>query len=51
VLAELRISIRGRTVPDMARALGAPSERVEEACALVSARGQAVRRGLKYFVA
>ncbi|HEY8211926.1 MAG TPA: hypothetical protein VIG99_30800, partial [Myxococcaceae bacterium] len=51
VLAELRINIRGRAAPDLARILGASPERVEEACALLSARGQAVRRGLKYFVA
>ena len=51
VLAELRTSLRGRTSPDLSRILGAPPERVEEACALVSARGQAFRRGLKYFVA
>jgi len=51
VLAELRINIRGRGAQDLARLLGAPPERVEEACALLGARGQAVRRGLKYFVA
>ena len=50
VLAELRSSIRGRGLPDLARALGVPEARAEEACALASARGQAVRRGLKYFV-
>jgi len=51
VLAELRINIRGRGAPDLSRVLGAPVERVDEACALLCARGQAVRRGLKYFVA
>lgn len=51
VLAELRINIRGRAAPDLSRVLGAPAERVDEACALLCARGQAVRRGLKYFVA
>jgi len=51
VLAELRINIRGRAAPDLSRVLGAPVERVDEACALLCARGQAVRRGLKYFVA
>lgn len=51
VLAELRINIRGRAAPDLSRVLVAPVERVDEACALLCARGQAVRRGLKYFVA
>lgn len=51
VLAELRINLRGRAAPDLSRVLGAPAERVDEACALLCARGQAVRRGLKYFVA
>jgi hypothetical protein len=51
VLGELRINIRGRVAADLARVLGAPLARVDDACALLCARGQAVRRGLKYFVA
>jgi hypothetical protein len=51
LLSELRISIRGRTVADLALAANAAPDLVEEACALLVARGQVVKRGLKYFVA
>lgn len=51
LLSELRISIRGRTVADLAQTARVEPSRVDEACALLAARGQVVKRGLKYFVA
>ncbi len=51
ITSELRTSMRGRTVPDLAAELGVTHERVIEAAALLTARGQVVRRGAKLFVA
>jgi HEAT repeat protein len=51
ISSELRTAMRGRTVVDLARELGVPNERVIEAAALLTARGQVVRRGAKLFVA
>jgi HEAT repeats len=51
ITSELRTSMRGRTVPDLATELGVTNERVIEAAALLTARGQVVRRGAKLFVA
>jgi HEAT repeat protein len=51
IASELRTAMRGRTVVDLARELGVPNERVIEAAALLTARGQVVRRGAKLFVA
>jgi hypothetical protein len=51
ITSELRTSMRGRTVPDLATQLGVTDERVIEAAALLTARGQVVRRGAKLFVA
>jgi len=51
IASELRTSMRGRTVVDLARELGVTGERVIEAAALLTARGQVVRRGAKLFVA
>jgi hypothetical protein len=51
IASELRTSMRGRTVLDLARELGVTNERVIEAAALLTARGQVVRRGAKLFVA
>jgi len=51
ITSELRTSMRGRTVVDLARELGVTNERVIEAAALLTARGQVVRRGAKLFVA
>jgi HEAT repeat protein len=50
IAQELRAAMRGRTVPDLAAQLGVPSEQVIEAAALLTARGQVVRRGGKLFV-
>ena len=46
-----RTSMRGRTVMDLATQLGVTDERLIEAAALLTARGQVVRRGAKLFVA
>ena len=43
--------MRGRTVVDLATQLGVTDEQVIEAAALLTARGQVVRRGAKLFVA
>ena len=51
IASELRTSMRGRTVMDLATQLGVTDERVIEAAALLTARGQVVRRGAKLFVA
>jgi hypothetical protein len=51
ISSELRTSMRGRTVPDLATQLGVTEERVIEAAALLTARGQVIRRGAKLFVA
>jgi HEAT repeat protein len=51
ITSELRTSMRGRTVVDLATQLGVTDERVIEAAALLTARGQVVRRGAKLFVA
>jgi len=51
VLGELQAAMRGCTLAELVRLLAAPPEAVESACALLSARGQVVRRGMKLFVA
>jgi HEAT repeat protein len=51
IASELRTSMRGRTVVDLAAQLGVTDEQVIEAAALLTARGQVVRRGGKLFVA
>jgi hypothetical protein len=50
IALELRSAMRGRTIPDLAAQLGVASEQVIEAAALLTARGQVVRRGGKLFV-
>jgi HEAT repeats len=51
VLGELRVSIRGRTLDDLAASTGTSVESALFVCKVLEGRGQAVRRGLKYFVA
>jgi hypothetical protein len=51
VLAELQSSMRGCTLAELVRLLGAPPEVIDSACALLTARAQVVRRGMKFFVA
>ena len=51
IASELRTSMRGRSVVDLATHLGVTDERVIEAAALLTARGHVVRRGAKLFVA
>ena len=51
VASELRMAIRGRTAPELAQLTQAAGEAVLQACELLVARGQLVRRGQKYFVA
>ena len=51
LMVEMRAAIRGRSLSDLSLTTRVPPARVEDACALLVARGQVVRRGLKYFVA
>lgn len=51
VMAEIRCSIRGRTLEDLASAHPHGVGELERACALLAARGQVIRRGHKYFAA
>jgi hypothetical protein len=51
VADEIRVSIRGRTLSDLTASTGEPPSSVEQACELLIARGQVVRRGQKYFAA
>ena len=51
MLAELRTALRGRTEPELCRALRVSATEIEDAVALLSARGQVVRRGLKLYLA
>ncbi len=51
VLGELQSSMRGCTLAELVRQLGAPPEAIDSACALLTARSQVVRRGMKFFVA
>ena len=51
VMFEIRCAIRGRTLPDLVRSSESEEARVAQACELLLARGQVVRRGLKYFTA
>lgn len=50
-LRELRASIRGRQLPELAEGIGASPEETLKVCGALMAQGQVVRRGLKYFVA
>ena len=49
VMIEIRTAIRGRTPVELAAATGASTNAISEACELLCARGQAVRRGAKFF--
>ncbi len=51
VLGELKAAMRGRSAQELEGLLGAPAEAIEVACALLTARGQVVRRGTKLFAA
>ncbi|MBK7863552.1 MAG: HEAT repeat domain-containing protein [Archangiaceae bacterium] len=51
VLVELRTAIRGRTVSELCTTFNQPQAVVTAACAALQARGQAVQRGQKFFVA
>lgn len=50
-MRELRASIRGRQLPELAEGIGASPEETLKVCGALMAQGQVVRRGLKYFVA
>ncbi len=50
-MRELRASIRGRQLPELASGIGASTEETMKVCGALMAQGQIVRRGLKYFVA
>lgn len=51
VLGELKSAMRGRSLGELTELLGVPAEALEGVCALLTARGQVVRRGTKLFVA
>jgi HEAT repeat protein len=51
VMSEIRCAIRGRTLAELAAASHHPPAIVEQACELLAARGQVVRRGQKFFAA
>jgi hypothetical protein len=51
VAGELRTSLRGRTAAELSAITGEPPAVVTDACELLAARGQAVRRGTKFFAA
>lgn len=51
ILGELRSSIRGRQLDDLATNVSASSQETLRAVSALLERGQVVRRGLKYFVA
>ncbi|MFN0061887.1 MAG: HEAT repeat domain-containing protein [Myxococcaceae bacterium] len=51
VLNELRAAIRGKTPLELSNGASASEDVVGQALALLIARGQVVRRGLKYFTA
>jgi HEAT repeat protein len=50
-MRELRASIRGRQLPELASGIGVSTEQTLKVCGELMAQGQVVRRGLKYFVA
>ena len=50
-MRELRASIRGRQLSELASGIGASTEETMKVCGTLMAQGQVVRRGLKYFVA
>lgn len=51
MLQEVRVAVRGRSLPELTAGLSAPAELAQEAVALLVARGAIVRRGHKYFAA
>ncbi len=51
VLVEVRSAIRGRSLENLEMVLGSATAAIAEACDLLVARGQLVRRGPKFFVA
>ncbi|MCY1046503.1 HEAT repeat domain-containing protein [Corallococcus sp. bb12-1] len=51
MLQEVRVAVRGRSLPELTTGLSAPMELAQEAVALLVARGAIVRRGHKYFAA
>jgi hypothetical protein len=51
IAAELRASLRGRTAAELSAITGESPAVITEACELLAARGQAVRRGAKFFAA
>ncbi|MEW6434986.1 MAG: hypothetical protein AB1730_26095, partial [Myxococcota bacterium] len=51
IVRELRAALRGRSMSELASALGTSMDDTMRACAALMQQGQVVRRGLKYFVA
>ena len=45
------MALRGCTMTDLVAAAQADVDRVQQACELLAARGQVVKRGAKYFAA
>lgn len=51
LLGELRASLRGKSLPDLAQAVETSQDEVMRGLGALLSRGAVVRRGLKYFVA
>jgi hypothetical protein len=51
MISEIRCSIRGRSIAELAAVSQVTQEVVQQSCELLVARGQVVRRGAKYFAA
>jgi HEAT repeat protein len=51
VMTEIRCALRGRSLSELVSVSQSSPEAVEQTCDLLVARGQVVRRGLKYFAA
>lgn len=51
LLGELRTSLRGKSLPELAEGAGAPADEVRGGLSALLSSGAVVRRGLKYFVA
>jgi HEAT repeat protein len=51
IMSEIRCALRGCSLSELAATNRCPPDTAQEACELLVARGQVVRRGLKYFAA
>lgn len=51
MMTEIRSALRGRSLPELSATGRCPEEIAQQACELLVARGQVIRRGMKYFAA